>query len=318
MTEKFDVWFRNKFVREGICRAIYDRMEADDGVYLIGEGAHMKVHFDAPYIETRFPNKVLTLPISEDGNSNFAVGMALAGLKPINDVIVSDFLYRTMDSICNTAVKTNYVHKKDPMTMVFRSEFLVGGPTNGQRPESLFAHIPGLNVIIPSTPNDAYGLMLSALTQPGISIFFEDRMIKDEELTQLDEKKPVQIGKAAIIRRGDKLTVVSYGLTMQRAIKALKAVDAELVDIRGVSPIDYQTIIESVKRTGKLLVVEPDVRIGGIGGEIIATVQSQVSERLHTSILGSPYTVIPASSYLNRQLIPSEEVIAHTAQTMVR
>src|ERR1700726_1709162 len=103
------VWFRNRLIRDGICRAIYEEMKKDSSVYLLGEGAHMKVHFDAPDIEAEFPNRIVTLPISEDGNTNFGVGAALMGVKPIVDVITSDFLFRTMDSICNTAAKINFV-----------------------------------------------------------------------------------------------------------------------------------------------------------------------------------------------------------------
>src|SRR3990167_7243486 len=168
---------RNHLIRDASWRAVYDAMK-DSLVHLFGEGAAVKAHYDAPDIERDFPDRVHTMPISEDGNVNFAVGAALMGVVPIVDVISADFLYRAMDSICNTAAKLDFVTGK-PHTIVIRAEFLTGGPTTGQRPEALFTHIPGLRVVIPSTPRDAYGLMKSALATPGVTLFFEDRMISD-------------------------------------------------------------------------------------------------------------------------------------------
>jgi len=102
---KSRTWARNRLIRDGIYRAIHEQMRTDPSIYVLGEGAHMKVHYDAPYIEKDFRDRIITLPISEDGNTNFAVGTSLVGVKPIVDVISSDFLFRTMDSICNTAAK---------------------------------------------------------------------------------------------------------------------------------------------------------------------------------------------------------------------
>jgi len=173
----FDPFARNHLIRDSICRAIYERMQADPTVYLMGEGAHMKVHFDAPDIERDFRDRVITLPISEDGNSNFAVGMAVAGLTPIVDVISSDFLFRTMDAIANTMCKQARIAK--PRTIVVRSEFFGDGPTSGQRVENIFRQVPGLRVVIPENPRQAYMDMLAALTRKEITLFFEDRNLPD-------------------------------------------------------------------------------------------------------------------------------------------
>ena len=213
---------RNRLLRDASLQAVYDAMAADPSVHLFGEGAHIKVHYDAPKIEADFLPRVHTLPICEDGNTNYAAGAALAGVKPIVDIISSDFLYRAMDSICNTSAKLNFVrHGQPPVTMVIRAEFLTGGPTTGQRPEALFAHIPGLRVVIPSTPHDAYGLMRTALATPGVTIYFEDRMIDDAQPWNKHDLKTgetVPIGKASYRRYGQRGTaiVVTYGVLRQR------------------------------------------------------------------------------------------------------
>ncbi|TAK10570.1 MAG: hypothetical protein EPO32_14655 [Anaerolineae bacterium] len=170
-------WHRNHLIRDAICRAIHEAMTARPEVYLLGEGAHMKVHFDAPAIERDFPGRVITLPISEDGNNNFAVGMAIAGLVPIVDVISSDFLFRCMDSIANTMCKQERV--SSAKTIVVRSEFFGSGPTSGQRVEDIFRQVPGLRVLIPQSPAVAYWNMRDALERKGITLLFEDRELPD-------------------------------------------------------------------------------------------------------------------------------------------
>ena len=201
-TVKAQAFYRNHLLRDGINQAIYDAMQIDPSIYLFGEGAWVKARYDAPQILAEFRERIMTMPIAEDGSVNFAVGASLLGVKPVVDIITADFLYRCFDSIANTAAKLNFVQAEGepPKTMVIRAEFLTGGPTTGQRPEALFAHIPGLNVVVPSTPRDAYGLMRTALQTPGVAIFFEDRMIADqgpwtaqdlrENLPKTDKGKP--------------------------------------------------------------------------------------------------------------------------------
>jgi len=319
-----DPWFRNHYIRDAIYNAIYNRMKVDDSIYIMGEGSHMKIHFDAPQIEKEFPDRFITLPISEDANTNFAVGMALAGVKPIVDVITADFLYRTMDSICNTVAKTNFV--SDPKTIVIRAEFLTAGPTTGQRPESLFTHIPGLNVVVPSNPVDARGLMDTALEEKGATLFFEDRMIEDATTSRRDMLPSgllwagIPFGKAKIRRRGEKVTVLSYALTL-RMLELLfekENLDYDLIDLRSIYPVDYDLIAESVDRTGALLIVEPDVAYAGVGAEIASQISEKCFDRLRAPVrrLGAPRTTIPASRSLHDFMLPSEKKILEVAKEM--
>src|SRR4029077_3664362 len=207
-----DPWRRNRLIRDAIYRAIEERMRADPTIMILGEGAAMKTHYDAPNIERDFSDRVLTLPITEDCNTNFAVGLAIAGCKPIVNIITADFCFRSMDSICNTVAKTAYCDK--PRTIVIQAEFMTGGPTTGQRIEGLFACIPGLNVVVPSNPRDAYGLMLTALQTGAATVFFEDRMIEDSTMPtiELANVSPIPFGLSELRYPGGDVTVASYGL----------------------------------------------------------------------------------------------------------
>lgn len=304
-------------IRDGIYKAIQFKMRQDPRIHLIGEGAHMKIRFDAPEILAEFRERIVTLPIAEDSNSNLAVGMALAGLIPICDFITSDFSLRTFDAIANTAAKQSVVG--EPRTMVFRGEFLTAGPTTGQRPEGLFARIQGLSVVVPSNPLDACGLMLTALKHKGVTVFFEDRMIEDAT-TQEDERTPeperhiIPFGKALLRQRGEGLTVVSYGLMTRRLDSLLRAYNCDHLDLRTLWPIDMETVLNSVEKTGALLVVEPDVRFMGVGAEIIA----QVAERGACPVmrLGGPRATIPAARELHARMMPTDEEILAAVRRM--
>jgi pyruvate dehydrogenase E1 component beta subunit len=318
-----DPWFRNRLIRDAIYHAIYDRMKVDPSIYIMGEGSHMKIHFDSPQIEKEFPDRFITLPISEDANTNFAVGMALAGVKPIVDVITADFLYRTMDSISNTVAKTNFV--SDPKTIIIRSEFMTAGPTTGQRPESLFTHIPGLNVVVPSNPLDARGLMDTALETKAATLFFEDRMIEDKT-TRFDDMdthlEVIPLGKAKIMHNGSGLTVVSYGLTLRMLdnlyFDRLDDLECEIIDLRSIYPVDYELICKSVSKTGACLIVEPDVTYAGVGAEIAAEVSERCFGKLRHPVkrLGAPRTTIPASRSLHELMLPSEKRILEVAEEL--
>jgi len=303
-------------------------MQRDPSIYLFGEGAEIKQHYDAPQIEKEFPHRVITLPISEDGNLNFAVGASLLGVKTVVDVITADFLYRCMDSICNTAAKLNFVaaEGQPPKTIVIRGEFLIGGPTTGQRPEALFAHIPGLNVVLPSTPKDAYGLMWTALRTPGVTLFFEDRMIRDVQ-TKVDDlsyhgvQVPVHFGYAGICTYPKRkwLTVVTYGLMRQVVETVLEKNRIEavvLLDLRTLYPLDLGSILDSLKITKKLLIVEPDIQFGGIGAEIAAQV-AEAQPGVKIRRLGGPREVIPASREGQARMLPSEAQILEEIRELI-
>ena len=315
MLKQADPFARNRLIRDAIGAAIYYEMCRDDSIHLFGEGAEVKIHYDHPQIERDFSDRVHTLPISEDGNVNFALGSSLVGVKPVVDIITSDFLYRAFDSIANTAAKLDFV--SSGRTIVIRSEFLLAGPTTGQHPEALFTHIPGVNVAIPSTPRDAYGLMRTALNTPGVTIFFEDRMIQDDLLSEPDCRmdSPIGFGYAMLRHEGGPrpvLTIVAYGLMRQVAEQARLQFEKwgeliDFIDLRTVYPIDWTEIFASVRKSGKLLIIEPDVKYGGVGAEIAATV-AELHSVAKIKRLGGVRETAPAND-LGRMMPTEEDII---------
>lgn len=316
---------RNRLLRDASWKAVYDAMRLNPNLHVFGEGAQVKAHFDAPKIEADFPDRVHTMPISEDGNINFVVGAALMGITPIYDVISCDFLFRAMDSIVNTAAKL------DGKTVVIRAETLIGGPTTGQRPEAMFAHVPGLNVVIPSTPHDAYGLMATALLEPGVTLFIEDRMIEDSGPWldgDLETGEGVSLGSIGVRRlpmRSSRrkvplVTVLTYGVMRQRAERLLAPwleswdgdymvepnLSVDLLDLRTIVPLDRDDLSKRLQRTRKLLIIEPDVVHGGVGAEIAAWVAEEMPD-VRVKRLGAPRRVIPAAPADHHLMLPSEE-----------
>lgn len=310
---KPNIFSRNHLIRDALGQALYDAMSQDSSIHLFGEGAHVKVHYDAPNIEADFPDRVHTMPISEDGNTNFAVGASLLGVKPVVDVIGADFLHRTLDSICNTAAKLNFTRPdQEPRTIVIRSEFLTGGPTTGQRPEALFTHIPGLRVVVPSTPWEAYGIMRSALVTSGVTLVFEDRMIEDEDDSGFEGGFFCPLGVASWCQRGlwSDPTILTYGVMRQVAERVIRKhnIQCTLIDLRSLSPIDWPFIEEKLSRCSKLLVIEPDITYGGIGAEILAHVAEEMPW-VKVKRLGAPMATIPAAMSLHGEMLPGEKEI---------
>lgn len=304
---------RNHLLRDASWKAVYDAMAEDDTVHVFGEGAVVKAHYDAPDIKRDFPDRVTTLPISEDGNVNFAVGAALLGVKPIVDIISSDFLYRAMDSICNTAAKLNFVTGREH-TIVIRAEFLTGGPTTGQRNEALFCHIPGLRVVVPSTPRDAYGLMREALQEPGVTLYFEDRMVSDAGYFKdgdLETGPPAAFGslKWRAYRHGATVAILTYGVMRQRVEGLTKYRDPMCIyDLRSLYPLDIPGIDYAAKLTGRVLIIEPDVTYGGVGAEIAAHIAEHVPGT-RIKRLGARRETTPAAASLHDRMMPSDEEI---------
>lgn len=310
---------RPKLLRDASWKAVHDAMKADPMVHVFGEGCEVKSHYDSPAIERDYPDRLHTMPIAEDSSVNFAVGASLLGIKPIVDIISADFLYRAMDSICNTAAKL-----PNPATIVIRAEFLLGGPTTGQRPEAMFCHVPGLRVVVPSTPRDAYGLMASALAEPGVTLYFEDRMIEDAgPWTEQDLQSGGVIPQGAAICRQRGMagvcSILTYGVMRQRVERILATqrwvagaceepnIRCDLWDLRSLYPLDW-SMVRFAARRGPILIVEPDVTYGGIGAEIAAHV---VENKLRAEVkrLGAPRMTIPAAASLHHRVLPSDQEV---------
>ncbi len=246
-------------------------------------------------------------PISEGGIIGTAVGMAAYGLKPLIEIQFADYIYPGYDQIVSEVAKMRYRTAAEwTMPMVIRTPYgggIFGGQTHSQSPEALFTHVAGLKVVIPSTPYDAKGLLIAAIEDPDPVVFFEPKRIyngpfdghhdrpvtpwaKRAEAEVPDGHYTVPLGKAQVVRGGNDLTVLAYGTMVHVALAAVEenGVDAEVIDLRTLVPVDIETIEASVKKTGRCLVVQEATRTSGFASELATLVQERCFYHLEAPI----------------------------------
>ena len=308
---------------QAISEALREEMRHDERVFLIGEdigvyGGAFKVTqgFQEEFGEWR----VIDAPLSEIAIVGGAIGAALVGMRPVAEMQFSDFVSVAWDQLVTVAAKQHY-RAGSPVPMVVRLPSgggFSGGPFHSQNPESSFAHVPGLKVVCPATPADAKGLLVSAIADPNPVLYFEHkhlyRHIKDEVP---DGRYAIPLGKARLHREGSDATVVTWGAMVHTAAQAADAVaadgiSAEILDLRTLVPWDREAVLASVAKTSKLLVLHEDVRTGGFGAEIAATVAEEAFEQLDAPIrrIAAPDTPVPFSPPLERRFIPQVEDVA--------
>jgi 2-oxoisovalerate dehydrogenase E1 component beta subunit len=282
-----------KTIVEAVHDALHEEMARDERVVLLGEDVGVKggVFKVSVGLQERFgEGRVIDTPLAESGIVGTAIGMALNGLLPVAEIQFADFIHPAMNQIMNEAAKIRYRSNGDfTCPLVIRAPF--GGGVRGalyhsQSVEALFAHIPGLKVVIPANPYDAKGLLKSAIRDPDPVLFFEHKKayrLFRQELPEDDYAVP--LGQARVAREGRDLTVIAYGLMLHYALEAAEAVaaegiSAEVVDLRTLVPLDRATILASVEKTSKVLIVHEDTRTGGFGGELAALVAEEAFEHL--------------------------------------
>src|SRR5207237_407197 len=266
-----------KNVVQTIHDALWDAMKADDRVLVLGEdvGARGGVfRATAGFLEEFGETRVIDTPLAESSIVGVAIGMAMHGLLPVAEIQFADFIHPAFDRMVAEAARIRYRSNGDfGCPMVVRTPW--GGGVHGalyhsQSNEAFYGHVPGLKVVVPSTPYDVKGLLLAAIADPDPVLFLEHkktyRLIKGDVP---DEAYTVPIGKADVKREGDDLTVVAYGLMLHHALEAAQRLQdeegysAEVIDVRTISPLDKETIFDSVRKTGKALVVYEDNRTYG-------------------------------------------------------
>ncbi|SIQ46966.1 pyruvate dehydrogenase E1 component beta subunit [Rhizobium sp. RU35A] len=316
---------------EAIREAMALAMEADPTVILMGEdigvyGGAFQVTLD---LVDRFgPDRVMDTPISELGGAGVAVGAALTGLKPIFEFQFSDFATLAMEQIVNQAAKLRYMLGGEAsVPVVFRMPAGSGTGAAAQHSQSLeawFGHVPGLKVIQPSTPEDAKGMLLAALADPDPVLVFEHKLLYKMKGEVPAGYYTTPIGKAAVRRAGSDLTIVAASIMVHRALEAAEqlageGVSAEVIDLRSIRPIDHETIIASVRKTGRLLIVYEGVKSYGIGAEISAMVaESDAFDFLDAPILrlGGAEAPIPYNPDLERAAVPQVDTILAAARRL--
>jgi len=285
-------------------------MRADEDVVVFGEdiGFFGGVFRVTEGLQKEFGReRCFDAPISEGGIVATAVGMAAYGLKPVIEIQFADYIYPGYDQIVSEVAKMRYRSAGEfPMPMVIRTPYgggIFGGQTHSQSPESLFTHIAGLKVVIPSTPYDAKGLLLAAIADPDPVIFFEPKRIyngpfeghhdrpvtpwaKHPASTVPDGHYTVPLGKAAVVREGADLTVLTYGTMVHVSLAAVEAqgIDAEVIDLRSLVPLDIAAIEASVAKTGRCLVVHEAPRTSGFGAELVSLVQERCFYHLEAPV----------------------------------
>jgi len=316
---------------EAIRQAMFEEMDRDPAVVALGEdigvyGGAFKV---TEGLLARFgPERVIDAPIAETAIVGAAVGMSYLGLRPIAEMQFIDFIACCFNQVTNFVAKSHY-RWGAPVPMVLRGPSgggVHGGPFHSANPEMYFVHTPGLKVVYPSTPHDAKGLLKSAIRDNNPVLFFEHKFL----YRRIKEELPageytVPLGKAVVRREGTDLTILSYAAMMHTSLEAAAAlakegIEAEVIDLRTLLPLDRETILASVKKTNKLLIVHEDTRTGGIAGEIAALVCEGAFEDLDGPItrVTALDTPTPYSPPLEEHFLPNAAKVVAAARKLAK
>jgi 2-oxoisovalerate dehydrogenase E1 component beta subunit len=295
---------------EAVRETLHDALVRDDRVLIMGEdvGARGNVFLITKgFLEEFGPQRIIDTPLAEASIVGVAIGMAMEGLRPIAEIQFADFIYPAFNQIVGEAAKTRYRSNGDyTCPLVIRTPYgggVRGALSHSVSVEALFYHVPGLKIVAPSTPADIKGLLTAAIEDPDPVIFLEHK--KTYRLV----KGPVPeghfvlpIGKADVKKEGSQLTVVSYGLYVHQALDAARQLDTEdvsveVIDLRSIRPMDRETILESVRKTRKLLIIHEDNKFGGVGAEIAAMVAEEALFDLDAPIKRLCGPDVPAMGY---------------------
>ena len=318
--------------REAVSEAITEEMRRDDSVIMLGEdigtyGGGFGV--TKGLIEEFGSERILETPISETAFTGAAIGAAITGMRPIVEYMFSDFAGVCFDQIMNEAAKIHYVyngHLKVPM--VIRSAAGAGTGAAAQHSQSLeniMCHIPGLKVVAPSTPYDAKGLLKTAIRDNNPVIFQEEKLLYDTEGEVPEEEYLIPLGKADVKKEGKDITLICYGRMVGMCLEAAKGlakkgIDAEILDLRSLSPLDTESVIASVLKTGRALIVHEAVKFAGFGAEILSTImESEAFYKLKAPVkrLGAAFCPIPSAPKLEAAILPSADLIEMTAAEII-
>jgi len=306
---------------QAISDGLRQEMRRDERVFVIGEdvgvyGGAFKV--TVGLLDEFGPWRVIDAPLSEIAIVGSATGSALMGLRPVAEMQFSDFVSCAWDQVVTVAAKQHY-RANTPVPMVLRLPSgggFSGGPFHSQSPESSFTHVPGLKIVCPATPQDAKGLLATAIEDPNPVLYFEHKHLYRRIKAEVpDERYTIPFGKARIHRAGDEITLVTWGAmvhTAAEAVDELEGLSVEIIDLRTLQPWDKPAVLESVAKTGKLLILHEDTRTSGFGAEIAAQVAEEAFELLDAPIrrVAAPDTPIPFSPVLEKAFIPQVEDVA--------
>ena len=322
---------REMTFREALRQALREEMQRDSEVFLIGEdiGRHGGTFKVTEGLLDEFgPERVLETPISESGFIGAAVGAAIMGMKPVAEIMFVDFITISMDQLINNAAKFCYMYDGQvSVPMVVRANCGAGvrmGINHSQSFEAWFAHVPGLKVVIPSTPADALGLLKSAIRDPNPVIFLEHKSLYNSKGPVPEGDYLVPIGKADVKREGTDVTVVAIGAMVPRALAAADrlgqaGISVEVIDPRSLQPLDEDTIATSACKTGRVVIAQEAAAPCSCGSEIAAVIGRKAFGYLDMPIemVSEPFTPIPFSPVLEDFVVPREAQIVEAVERIL-
>lgn len=318
-------------IAEALRAGIVEEMERDERVFCIGEDIGIPGGWGGAFtvtlgLEKQFPDRILNTPIAENGFFGAAVGAALMGMRPIADVQYGDFLFCAMDQIHSNASMMRYMSGgsvKVPMVMRAPVGATGRGAQHARNPERFFIGVPGIKVVAPSNAYDAKGLLKAAVRDDNPVMIFEHKLLYGSKGARMesgavdatsevpDGDYTVPLGTAAVCRAGLQVTILGWLLMLHNALMAAEdlsgeGVDAEVVDVRSLSPFDYETIGASVRKTGRVVIVEEGPKTGGVSAELAAGIAERFSENLKAPVVrvASPDVPVPFAPVLENAFRP--------------
>jgi len=316
---------------DALREALREEMLRDPNVILLGEEIGV---FQGVYKVTRGlleefgPERVRDTPISEAAIAGAAVGLALTGFKPVAEIMYMDFLPICMDQLATQAAKMRFMSGGQlKVPLVLRTQYSLGrqhGSQHSQFTPAWFLQVPGLKIVLPSNPYDAKGLLKSAIRDSNPVLFLESGLLYRTKSPVPEEEYTIPLGQAEVKRKGDDITILGISRQVGEALTAATkleqtGVSAEVIDVRTLQPLDLTTIVESVKRTSRLIIASDDVKTGGVGAEISASVSENAFGYLDAPIarIACPDTPIPFSPSLEQLYMPNADKIVETAKTIM-
>ena len=316
---------------EAVALALDHEMQRDPDTFIIGEdvgqfGGAFKV--TKGFLDKYGPRRVVDTPIAETGFTGLAAGAALVGLRPIVEFQFADFISCAFDPIINVLARHHW-RTGDPMPVTMRAPFggrLRAGPTHSQSVESYFAHVPGLKIVMPGTPQDAAGLLISSIRDNNPVLYLENkylyRRLKAAGPLSMD---PIPLGVANVVRPGRDITLVTYSAGVHQGLEIADELDkegisVEVIDVRTLVPLDVETIVNSVKKTSRAVVLHEAAKRMGYGAEIAATIQEEAFWYLDQPVarVGAKNTPTPTSPPLEDAVIPQPAEIADAIRAVAR
>ncbi|MEM7332400.1 MAG: alpha-ketoacid dehydrogenase subunit beta [Chloroflexota bacterium] len=317
--------------RAAIREAMWEAMQADKSVFILGED----VEYGGVYAVTRGfldefgPDRIVDTPIAETAIIGAAQGAALVGMRPIAEIQFADFITPALDLLANMTAKYHY-RTRQPLPMVIRAPSGAimtahgsTGPFHSQCPEAWYAHTPGIKVVLPANPHDAKGLLHASIDDPNPVLFLEQKGLYNLKEPVPEGKFTVPLGKANVVREGHDVSVIAYGAMVPMALEAAahlaaQNISIEVIDLRTIVPLDKETVLESVQKTGKVVIAHEATLTAGFGGELSAIIAEEAFEYLDGPIrrVAAADTPIPAAPQLAEFVLPNVEKLSATIRDL--